>query len=64
MPLLFDTIIRFRLHSIAIIADIEKAFLQVQMNESDRDMVRFLWFDDIGKENLGWYLDLRAVHLS
>ena len=51
MPLLFDTIIRFRLHSIAIIADIEKAFLQVQINESDRDMVRFLWFDDIGKEN-------------
>ena len=50
-PLLFDTIIRFRLHSIAIIADIEKAFLQVQINESGRDMVLFLWFDDIGKEN-------------
>ena len=51
MPLLFDTVIRIRLHSIAMIADIEKAFLRVQINETDRDKVRFLWFDDVGKEN-------------
>ena len=51
MPLLFDTVIRIRLHSIAMIADIKKAFLRVQINETDRDKVRFLWFDDVGKEN-------------
>lgn len=51
MPLLFDTLIRFRTHSIAITADIEKAFLQISINEADRDTLRFLWYDDIKKAN-------------
>ena len=50
MPLLFDTIMRFRMFPIVLIADIEKAFLQVQVNPNDRDVLRFLWFDDINKE--------------
>ena len=49
MPLLFDTLIRFRTHPIAITADIEKAFLQIEINEADRDTLRFLWYDDIDK---------------
>ena len=32
----------FRLHSIPLVADIEKAFLQVGISEVDRDFVRFL----------------------
>ena len=50
MPLLFDTIMRFRMFPIVLIADIEKAFLQVQVDPNDRDVLRFLWFDDINKE--------------
>eukprot|EP00794_Sanderia_malayensis_P006304 gene6304-biopygen5218 len=46
MPLLFDTLIRFRMKPIAMTADIEKAFLQIQIHESDKDKLRFLWFDD------------------
>lgn len=49
MPLLFDTLIRFRTHPIAITADIEKAFLQIEIKEADRDTLRFLWYDDIKK---------------
>lgn len=38
--------LRFRLHKIGIIADIEKAFHQVGLQTSDRDVTRFLWFKD------------------
>ena len=51
MPLLFDTLIRFRAHPIVLTADIEKAFLQVGIHESDRDNLRFLWFDDTRSDN-------------
>ena len=51
MPSLFDTLLRFRSHAIAITADIEKAFLQIEINEADRNVLRFLWFDDVSKDN-------------
>lgn len=41
-PGLIVLLIRFRTHNIAVIADIEKAFLQVSFSESDRSAVRFL----------------------
>ena len=34
---------RFRWNRIAISADIEKAFLMISIQESHRDMIRFLW---------------------
>ena len=51
LPNLLDILVRFRLHKIALIADIENAFLMVAVNEEDRDALRFLWIDDISKEN-------------
>ncbi|CAC5418971.1 unnamed protein product [Mytilus coruscus] len=35
--------LRFRLNQVAIVANIEKAFLQVGLQKSDRDVTRFLW---------------------
>ena len=43
---LFDTLVNFRWHKIGLTADIEKAFLMVGINETDRDMLRFLWLKD------------------
>ena len=43
MLLLFDVLIRFRSKDIGITADIEKALLQIGINETDRDVLRFLW---------------------
>ena len=40
---LFGTLIRFRLHNVAVVADIEKAFLNIKIQEDDRDALRFLW---------------------
>ena len=43
---LFRTLIRFRLHNTAVVADIEKAFLNIGIQEDDRDTLRFLWKED------------------
>ena len=48
---ILDIIIRFRLHNIALVGDIEKAFLMVSITKEDRDVLRFLWVDDPTKEN-------------
>ena len=39
-------LLRFRTHKVALTADIEKAFLQVGLQPSDRDVTRFLWLKD------------------
>ena len=49
MPLLFDTLVCFLSQPIAITADIEKAFLQIEIDKKDRDMLRYLWYDDVLK---------------
>ena len=46
IPKLFDILVRFRWHKIAMTADIEKAFLMVADDERDRDFLRFLWVKD------------------
>ena len=44
------TLVRFRRNSIGLMVDIEKAFHQIVIDESDRDVLRFLWFNDINKD--------------
>ena len=39
-------LLRFRIHPIAIVADIEKAFLQIGLQKDQRDVTRFLWVKD------------------
>ena len=50
-PKLFDVIVRWRVHLVAFICDIQKAFLQINVAEKDRDVLRFLWFEDPFAEN-------------
>jgi hypothetical protein len=42
-------LIRFRIHRVAIVADIEKAFLQIGLQNDQRDVTRFLWLKNTSK---------------
>ena len=46
IPKLFNVLIRFRCHPIALVGDIEKAFLMISIKYLDRDMLRFLWLKE------------------
>ena len=48
---LLAVLINFRVHKVAIIGDIEKAFLQIGMAEKDRDAYRVLFVDDPFKDD-------------
>ena len=52
LPDLCGLLLRFRLPPIAIVGDIEKAFLSVGLQAPDRDATRFLWLKDTSNTNL------------
>ena len=53
---LVGVLLRFRQGAIAFIADIEAMFLQERVPPDDRDVLRFLWFqeDDIGDQAIAY----------
>ena len=48
---MFDVLLRFRVNNIALTADIAQAYLEISVNPTDRDFLRFLWYDDITKQD-------------
>ncbi|XP_060554822.1 uncharacterized protein LOC132715774 [Ruditapes philippinarum] len=48
---LIGILIRFRMNKYAIATDIEKAFLNITLDENDRDVTRFLWLSDPSNPN-------------
>jgi len=43
-PLVFHILLRF---CVGLVADVEKAFHQISIEKHDRDMLRYLWFEDV-----------------
>ena len=43
---LYDTLLKFRTHNMAFVGHIEKSFLQIELCDEQRDLLRFLWFKD------------------
>ena len=46
IPQLFDVLVKFQWHLVTLTADIEQAFLMIAIALQDRDVLRFLWFND------------------
>ncbi|VDL84674.1 unnamed protein product [Nippostrongylus brasiliensis] len=53
LPKILGMLLRFRTGKIAMSSDVEKAFLQVRLQEQDRDVTRCLWLKDITKPPVG-----------
>ena len=51
LPLLYDILFRFRIEKIDIVADVQQAFLQIEIDENHRDFQRFIWFDNVLSNN-------------
>ena len=51
-PLLLDILLRFREHRIALVRDIERAFSNVEVDQKDRDFLKFVWVENINDANL------------
>ena len=49
--MIFDVLLRFRMQKIALIGDLEKAFLNIAITPRQGDLLRFLWVNDIDSEN-------------
>ena len=47
---IMDILLRFRVHRVAVAADIEKAFLMIAVRDEDRDALRFLWVKDVNDD--------------
>ena len=48
---ILEIFLRFRSYPIAMVPDIEKAFHMISLAPKDRDVLHFLWFDDVFNEN-------------
>ena len=48
---LYSLMLKFRIYPIAITADIEKAYLQINIDKTHRDYLRFLWFSNLSEKD-------------
>jgi len=50
-PHIFDMLLKFRSYPVGIMSDVEKAYHQIVVSSKDHNMLKFLWFDDIRKQD-------------
>ena len=51
-PLIFDILLRNRMNKYCILADIQKEFLQIRLDEKDRDAQRLVWYNNLQERKI------------
>ena len=59
--MIWDILTRNRLQPVTLAGDLKQAFLQIQIREQDRDMLRFHWLKDRDLEKLETYRFTRVL---
>ena len=60
-PLLFDIVLRNRMNPYCVTGDIQKAFLQIKVDEEDRDAQRTLWYNNLTDRQIVEYRFTRVI---
>ena len=60
---IFELLLRFRVHRYAFTAHVEKAFLMIAIEKSDRDALRFLWVKDIWQNPRDFSFEVCQGHI-
>lgn len=58
---LFSILLRYRVDRIAIIPDMEEAFLQITVTEKHRNFIRFFWYKDVENINCNKILTAKLI---
>ena len=58
---LYSLLLKFCVHPVVLTADIEKAYLQININEEHRDYLRFLWYRNLKEESIIRYRFTRVI---
>ena len=51
LPKIFEILLRARCHKFLLVRDIQSAFLNIRVKETNKKFLRFLWIDDLEKDN-------------
>ena len=51
-PLIFDILLQNRMNKYCILADIQKAFLQIRLDEKDSDAQRLVWYNNLQERRI------------
>ena len=49
---LYSLLLKFCVHPVVLTANIEKAYLQININKEHRDYLRFLWYRNLKEESI------------
>ena len=58
---LYSLLLKFRIYPIAITTDIERACLQISIDEEHKDILRILWYSDLTEEIISKYRFTRVI---